>query len=87
MDYSVTTPDALRKLCIANNWFTPDYDDVWHRLFYANENGFSIGEIATIIWACSENVKIGSWNDVFHLLCVENEKYFSFLEHGLEPLP
>ena len=84
MDYSVTTPDVLRKLCIDNKWFCSHDIDEFHRLFYANANGFSIGEIATIIWACSENVKILSWYDVFSLLCLEHEKYCSSLEHRLE---
>ena len=81
MEYSVTTTDALFNLCIENNWFGPDDTSKFYRLFYANENGFSIGEIATIIWACSGNVGIRSWNDVFHSLCVEHEKYYSSLEH------
>lgn len=79
MDYSVTTPEVLRKLCIDNNWFSSGDNEQYHRLFYANENGFSIGEIATIIWVCSD-INVRSWNDVFHLLCVENEKYYSSLE-------
>lgn len=79
MEFSVSSPESLRQLCIYNDWFTAGSNEQYDRLFYANENGFSIGEIATIIWACSD-ISIHSWHDVFRLLCLEHEKYFSSLE-------
>ena len=52
--YSITTPDDLRSLCIKNNWFTCGTNRQYDKLFYANENGCPIEEIATIIWLCSD---------------------------------
>ena len=52
--YSVTTTEELRNLCIKNNWFTCGSCEQYEKLFYANENGCPIEEIATIIWLCSD---------------------------------
>lgn len=52
--YSVTTTWELRELCINNNWFTCGTVEQYEKLFYANENGCPIEEIATIIWLCSD---------------------------------
>ena len=52
--YSITTPDDLRSLCIKNNWFTCGTNRQYEKLFYANENGCPVEEIATIIWLCSD---------------------------------
>lgn len=52
--YSVTTSWELRLLCINNNWFTCGSIEQYEKLFYANENGCPIEEIATIIWLCSD---------------------------------
>ena len=52
--YSVTTTWELRELCIENNWFTCGSIGQYEKLFYANENGCPIEEIATIIWLCSD---------------------------------
>ena len=53
--YSVTTRWELRELCINNNWFTCGSINQYEKLFYANENGCPIEEIATIIWLCSDD--------------------------------
>lgn len=53
--YSVTTPDELRMLCIRKNWFTHGTNSQYEKLFYANEMGCPIEEIATIIWLCSDD--------------------------------
>ena len=53
--YSVTTNEELRSLCIKNNWFTCGTNRQYDKLFYANENGCPIEEIATIIWLCSDD--------------------------------
>ena len=53
--YSVTTNEELRSLCIKNNWFTYGTNRQYDKLFYANENGCPIEEIATIIWLCSDD--------------------------------
>lgn len=55
--YSVTNNDELRMLCIKNNWFTCGSINQYEKLFYANKNGCSIEEIATIIWICSDEEK------------------------------
>ena len=52
--YSVTTTEDLRSLCIKHNWFTSGSISQYEKLFYANENGCPIEEIATIIWICSD---------------------------------
>ena len=52
--FSVTTTWKLRELCIENNWFTCGSIRQYEKLFYANENGCPIEEIATIIWLCSD---------------------------------
>lgn len=52
--YTVTTAPALRQLCIKNNWFTCGSNEQYEKLFYANENGCPIKELATIIWLCSD---------------------------------
>ena len=52
--YSITTPEQLRSLCIKNNWFTCGTNRQYEKLFYANEMGCPLEEIATIIWVCSD---------------------------------
>lgn len=52
--YSVTTTEDLRSLCIKHNWFTCGTCEQYEKLFYANEHGCPIEEIATIIWLCSD---------------------------------
>ncbi len=52
--YSVTSTSELRNLCIKNNWFTAGSIEQYDKLFYANENGCPVEEIATIIWLCSD---------------------------------
>ena len=53
-NYTVTTNDDLRCLCIKKNWFTCGSNEQYAKLFHANESGCSIEEIATIIWLCSD---------------------------------
>lgn len=52
--YTVTTPEELRSLCIRKNWFTCGSNSQYDKLFFANEMGCPIEEIATIIWLCSD---------------------------------
>ena len=52
--YTVTTPDELRSLCIKNDWFTCGTCRQYEKLFQANEERASLDEIATIIWICSD---------------------------------
>lgn len=52
-NYTVTESRELRRLCIEHGWFTHGSIDQYDKLFYANENGCPIEEIATIIWLCS----------------------------------
>lgn len=49
-EYTVTTPENLRSLCIRKNWFTCGTNAQYEKLFYANEHGCPIEEIATIGW-------------------------------------
>ena len=55
--YTVTYPEDLRQLCIKNKWFTEGTNEQYVKLFYANEHGCPIEEIATIIWLCSDAEK------------------------------
>lgn len=49
-----TAPTAqLHELCIRNGWFDCGTNTQYEKLFEANVSGFSIEEIATIIWLCS----------------------------------
>lgn len=43
----------LRSLCIKHDWFTCGTNEQYEKLFYANENGCPVEELATIIWLCS----------------------------------
>lgn len=55
--YSVTNPMELRSLCIEKDYFTCGSNRQYDKLFYANEMGAPIEEIATIIWLCSDDDK------------------------------
>lgn len=74
--YSVTTPEELISLCIKKNWFTGGTNEQYEKLFYANENGFPIEEIATIIWLCSDDC---SRADIIEDLISEYDKYKQLL--------
>lgn len=54
-EYSVTTPEKLRSLCIRKDYFTCGTNEQYEKLFYANRHGCPIEEIATIIWLCSDS--------------------------------
>lgn len=56
-NYTVTTPDTLRRICIKNDWFTCGSNRQYEKMFYMNENGASMEEIATVIWLCSDEEK------------------------------
>lgn len=57
MKYTVTDTETLRESCIEYGWFREGTGRQYDKLFYANANGCSIEEIATIIWVCTnENV-------------------------------
>ena len=74
--YTVTTTENLRTLCIKYGWFKCGSNKQYEKLFRANELDFSIEEIATIIWLCSDDeycgillklreARIGFWKRVF----------------------
>ncbi len=71
--YSVTTRENLRTLCIEHNWFTCGSCEQYEKLFYANEHGCTIEEIATIIWLCSDD----NWcrRDILSILTDERRNY------------
>lgn len=72
-DYTVTTPEKLRSLCITHNLFTEGTNSQYDKLFYANANGCPIEEIATIIWLCSDE----NWcrRDILSILSEERQNY------------
>ena len=49
--------ENLYHLCNKNQWFTQGTNRQYDKLFYANSNGCSIDELATIIWLCSDTEK------------------------------
>lgn len=70
--YSVTTPEELRSLCIKKDYFTCGTNSQYDKLFYANEMGAPIEEIATIIWLCSDD-EIHCRRDILYTL-IETHK-------------
>ena len=50
--------EKLRQLCIKNDWFTYGTNYQYEKLFYANEMGCPIDEIASMIWLCSDGEKL-----------------------------
>lgn len=52
------TNEKLRQLCIENGWFTCGTNHQYEKLFYANEMGCPIAEIASMIWLCSDGEKL-----------------------------
>lgn len=55
MKNTVCDKQHLVNLCIKNHWFTEGTNKQYEKLFYANQHGCPIEEIATIIWVCSED--------------------------------
>lgn len=55
-NYSITTPDKLRKLFVDANLCTLADEEQYQKIFSANEagSGMSFRDIAVIIWICSE---------------------------------
>lgn len=76
--YTITTPEELRNLCIRKDWFTCGSNRQYEKLFYANENGASIEEIATIIWLCSDTDETCR-RDILEELKAEREEYLESL--------
>lgn len=78
-NYTVTTNINLRSLCIAHNWFTCGSCEQYAKLFYANENGYTLEEIATIIWLCSND----NWcrKDILSILTDERRSFLQMM-HG-----
>lgn len=76
--YTVTTTENLRSLCIKNNWFTEGTNKQYEKLFYANEHGCSIEEIATIIWLCS-NSDVWCRRDILDALKIESINFWKLM--------
>lgn len=76
--YSVTTFEELRSLCIRKNWFTCGTNRQYEKLFYANEHGCPIEEIATIIWLCSDD-SLHCRRDILEELRNAHEEHLEFL--------
>lgn len=75
-NYSVCSNTDLRQLCIEYNWFTCGSCEQYDKMFYANENGCPLEEIATIIWLCSDGF---CRRDILSILRLEREKFFSLI--------
>lgn len=78
-NYTVTTRENLRSLCIAHNWFTCGSWEQYEKLFYANENFRPIEEIATIIWLCSDD----NWcrRDILSILTDERRMFLKSIHN------
>lgn len=78
MNYTVTTRENLRQLCIKHNWFTCGSCEQYEKMFYANENGCPIEEIATIIWVCSDE----NWcrRDILTILHLERRRFLEAIK-------
>ena len=74
MNYEVTYPERLRNLCIENGWFSSGDFSQYEKLFFANENGFELMQIATIIWLCSDGIPYGN---IYSALCRERKLYIN----------
>lgn len=68
MKYSTIPTYELRALCIEHGWFTCGTNEQYEKLFYANTHGFSMEEIATIIWLCSEGEDLIDQEDILATL-------------------
>lgn len=74
-NYTITTRENLRQLCIRHDWFTCGSNEQYEKLFYANEHGCPLEEIATIIWLCTDD----SWcrRDILYILTEERKIFQS----------
>lgn len=69
----ITTNERLRILCIIHDWFTCGDKKQYEKLFYANEHGYTVEEIATIIWLCTDE----KWkHEEIHKILTEERKIF-----------
>lgn len=76
MNFVVTYPSRLRRLCIENDWFSSGDFLQFDKLLFANENGFNLNQIATIIWVFSEDV---SYSSIYSVLLRERKFYLASL--------
>ncbi len=78
-NYTVTTPEELRSVCIRNKWFTEGTNRQYDKLFYANEMRWPIDEIATIIWLASDTDETTCRRDILYTLKELQEEYMGSL--------
>lgn len=78
----ITTNENLTMLCIHNGWFTRGDVSQYKKLIYANEHGYPLEDIATIIWVNTDN----NWyrEDIIHILTEEREKFDNTLKNSEE---
>ena len=69
----IPSNEHLRRLCIKHNWFTEGTNTQYEKLFYANQNGASVEELATIIWLCSDGEQ-HCRRDILAVLKKEHER-------------
>lgn len=81
-NYTITTKENLRQLCIRNSWFTCGTNTQYEKLFYANEHGCPLEEIATIIWLCTDK----NWcrRDILYIITEERKKFENILKNSEE---
>lgn len=72
--YVIAHPFELRKLCIENNWFTCGTSCQYEKLFYANEHGFTLEQIALIIWLCSDGCFLVDIREVLYSYVPEERR-------------
>ena len=80
--YSITRPDELRRLCNQQGWFADGTFKQYEKLLYANEHGYPLSEIATIIWLCSDE-KEDCRRDIIPYLNYERKKYLRTIRNEI----
>ena len=85
--YNICSYGDLYNLCNDQKWFTNGDNSQYEKLFDCNDydslNKFSIEQIATIIWVCSDCKKISSYYEILGKLNIQYEKYLDGIVYSL----
>lgn len=85
--YNICKCVDLYNLCNDQKWFTNGDDSQYKKLFNLNDcdslNEFSIKQIATIIWVCSDCKQISSYWGILNKLIIQYEKYIEEIAYNL----
>lgn len=85
--YNICSYVDLYNLCNDQKWFTNGDNSQYEKLFSFNDydslNEFSIEQIATIIWVCSDCKQISSYYEILNKLIIQYEKYIEGIAYDL----